>query len=92
MVHYEPVKITIDALDLAEVIIDIVVRHHGLPDSFVIDKGFLFTLKFWSLLLLLPWHQATALYHLPSANKRANQVAEQHYGGIPLSLCQFRAE
>ena len=50
MVHYEPVKITIDAPGLAEVIIDVVVRHHGLPDSIVTDRGSLFTSKFWSLL------------------------------------------
>ena len=37
MVHYEPVKVTIDAPGLAEVIIDMVVRHHGLPDSIVTD-------------------------------------------------------
>ena len=30
MVHYEPVKVTVNALGLAEVIIDVVVRHHGL--------------------------------------------------------------
>ena len=35
MVHYKPIKITIDAPGLAEVIIDVVVRHHGLPDSIV---------------------------------------------------------
>ena len=50
MVHYEPVKVTIDAPGLAEVIIDVVVRHHGLPDSIVTDRGLLFTLKFWSSL------------------------------------------
>ena len=50
MVHYEPVKIIIDALELAEVIIDVVVRHHGLSDSIVIDRGSLFTSKFWSSL------------------------------------------
>ena len=50
MVHYEPVKITIDAPGLAKVIIDIVVRHHGLPDSIIIDWGSLFTSKFWSSL------------------------------------------
>ena len=50
MVHYEPVKITIDAPGLAEVIIDVVVCHHGLPDSIVTDRGSLFTLKFWSSL------------------------------------------
>ena len=50
MVHYEPVKITINAPGLAEVILDVVVRHHGLPDSIVSDRGSLFTSKFWSSL------------------------------------------
>ena len=50
MVHYKPVKITLNASKLAEVIIDMVVRHHGLPDSTVTDWGSLFTLKFWLLL------------------------------------------
>ena len=50
MVHYKPVKVTIDAPGLAEVIINIVVRHHGFPDSIIIDRGLLFTSKFWSLL------------------------------------------
>ena len=50
MVHYEPVKVTIDAPGLAEVIIDVVVRHHGLPDSIVSDRGSVFTSKFWSSL------------------------------------------
>ena len=50
MVHYEPVKVTIDAPGLAEVIIDMVVRHHGLPDSIVSDRGSVFTSKFWSSL------------------------------------------
>ena len=47
MVHYEPVKVTIDAPGLAEVIIDVVVRHHGLPDSIVTNRGSFFTSKFW---------------------------------------------
>ncbi len=50
MVYYEPVKVTINAPGLAEVIIDIVVRHHKVPESIVIDRGSLFTSKFWSLL------------------------------------------
>ena len=37
MIHYEPVKITIDTLSLAEVIIDVVVYYHGLLDSIVTD-------------------------------------------------------
>ena len=35
MVYYKPVKVTIDAPGLAEVIIDVVMRHHGLPNSIV---------------------------------------------------------
>ena len=50
MVYYEPVKVTIDAPELVEVIIDVVIRHHGLPDSIVTDRGSLFTSKFWSSL------------------------------------------
>ena len=50
MVHYEAVKVIIDAPGLAEVIIDVVVRHHGFPDSIVTDRESFFTLKFWSSL------------------------------------------
>ncbi len=50
MVYYIPVKVTIDAPGLAEVIIDVVVRHHGVSDSIVMDRGSLFTSKFWSSL------------------------------------------
>ena len=46
MVHYKPVKITLNALELAKVIIDMVVRHHALPDLVVTDRSFLFTSKF----------------------------------------------
>ncbi len=48
MVHYESVKVTIDAPNLAEVIIDVVVRHYGVTESIVTDRGSLFTSKFWS--------------------------------------------
>ena len=50
MVHYEPVKVTINAPRLAEVIIEVVVQHHGLPDSIISDRGAIFTSKFWSSL------------------------------------------
>ena len=50
MVHYEPVKVTIDAPGLAKVIIDVVVRHHGFPDSIVSDRGSVSISMFWSLL------------------------------------------
>ena len=50
MIHYEPDKITINALSLAEVIIDVVVRYYGISDSIIIDRRFLFISKLWSLL------------------------------------------
>ena len=50
MVYYELVKITIDAPSPAEVIVNVVVRHHGLSDLIVINRGALFTSKFWSSL------------------------------------------
>ena len=49
MVYYKTVKITINTPGLAEVIIDIVIYHHGLLDLIVIDKSAFFTSKFWSL-------------------------------------------
>ncbi len=50
MVHYVLVKVTINAPGLAKVIINVVVRHYGVPESIVIDRGSLFTSKFWSSL------------------------------------------
>ncbi len=37
MVHYQPVKVMIDISGLAEVIIDVVVHYHGVPESIVMD-------------------------------------------------------
>ena len=50
MVYYNPVKVTINTPGLAKIIIDVVVKYHGLPDSIVNDQESLFTSKFWSLL------------------------------------------
>ena len=37
MIHYEPMKITINAPGLAEVIIDVMIRHYVLLDSIITD-------------------------------------------------------
>ena len=50
MIYYKPVKITINTLGFVKVIINVVVRHHGLSDSIVNDWDSLFISKFWSLL------------------------------------------
>ena len=50
MVYYKLVNITINSPELAEVILSMVVWHHGLPNSIMSDRGSLFTSKFWSSL------------------------------------------
>ena len=50
MVYYKPVKVTINASSLAEVIINVVIRYHSLLDLIVTNRGSFFTSKFWSLL------------------------------------------
>ena len=50
IVYYKPVKVIINASGLAEVIINVVVRHHSLPNLIVTNQKSLFTSKFWSLL------------------------------------------
>ena len=39
MINYKPVKITINILGLAKIIIDIVIWHYLLPDSIITDRG-----------------------------------------------------
>ena len=83
MVHYKPVKLIIDAPGLAEVIIDVVVRHHGLPDLNVTNRGLLFILKFWSLLcyfLGIKQRLSTA-FHLQTEGqiKRQNRLMEAYF-------------
>ncbi len=46
MIYYVPVKVTINAPGLVEVIIDIVVHHYGVLKSIVTDQGLLFISKF----------------------------------------------
>ena len=50
IVHYVPVKFTIDVSSLAEVIIDVIMHYHGVLESIVMDQGLFFTSKFWSSL------------------------------------------
>ena len=48
--HFKLVKVTINAPRLVEVIIDLVVRQHGLPNPIISNYGAIFMSKFWSLL------------------------------------------
>ena len=46
MVHYKPVKITINASRLAEVIITMIVQYYGLLDLIISDRRAIFISKF----------------------------------------------
>lgn len=48
MVYYKPIFTILNAEQLAEILIETVIKYHGLSDSIITDKGLLFTLKFWS--------------------------------------------
>ena len=75
MVHYEPVKVTINAPGLAEVIINIVVWHHDLPNSIISNRWAIFTSKFWSLLcyfLGIKRQLSTTFY--PQTNGQTEQL------------------
>ena len=50
MVNYKVKMIIINALGLVEVILNMIIWHHVLPNSIISDRGLLFTSKFWSLL------------------------------------------
>ncbi len=46
MIYYEPVKVIINALGFAEIILDVLVWHHGLPNSIISNKSSVYLLKF----------------------------------------------
>ncbi len=82
MVHNKPVKVTIDVPSLAEVIIDVIVPHHGVPKSIVTDRDSLFTSKFWSLLcyfLGIKRKLSTAFHpEIDGQTKRQNSTMEAY--------------
>ncbi len=45
IVHFEPIKVTIDIPSLEKVIINVVVHYHNIFNSIITDSGLLFILK-----------------------------------------------
>ena len=80
MVYYELVKVTINTLGLAKVVIDVVIRHYGLLDSIISDWGAIFTFKFWSsLCYFLGIKRRLSIAFQPQINgqtKRQNSTIE----------------
>ena len=101
MVHYDPVKITIDASGLAEITLDVVVQHHGLLDSILSDRSSLFIFKFWVIVLLVPWQNSSMEAYLwafanfeqndwarllPIAELAYNNAKNASFGHTPFEL------
>ena len=82
MVYYKSVKITINAPDLAEVIINVVVRHHELLDLIVTKRRLFFTSKFWLLLcyfFYIKRRLSTAFYpQTDGQTKRQNSMMKAY--------------
>ena len=80
LVHYKLVKVTIDALDLTEVIIDVIVGYHRPLNLIVIERELLFILKFWSLLyyfLGIKWRLFTTFHpQTDGQTERQNSIME----------------
>lgn len=70
MVYYKVVKTTINVLELAEMISNIVVTYYSLLKLIIIERGLLLNSKFrFSLYYFLCRHHAKLLHHHPSTNR-----------------------
>lgn len=84
--YYKPIKVTIDAAGLAEVIIDMVTQHHGLPNSIVSDCRAIFTSKFsFSFCYFLDIKQQLSTMFYPQTDKQI----EQQNSIIEAYFCAF---
>ena len=80
MVHLAPVVDEVDGPASAKLFVDMVFRHHGLPDSIVSDRDTRFTSEFWKTLFrLLGTRLDMATKDHPETDgqtERANRVVE----------------
>ncbi len=82
MVRYIPARMDWTSEQLAEAFIENICRDKGLPDSFVSDRGSLFTLKFWyTLCIHLKIQQKLSILFHPQTDgqtERQNETLEQY--------------
>lgn len=86
MIYYKTVHTTINVSGLAEEIIDIVMRHHDLPELIISDCGSLITSKFQSPLcyiFAIKYKLSTAFYlQMDGQTKRQNSTIETYLQAI----------
>ena len=75
MVYYIPVKVMINTLGLAEVIINVIIHHHGVPESIMTDQSLFFTFQFRSSLYY--FLEIKKSYLQPSTLKRIARQSDK---------------
>ena len=82
LVHFIPTHTEVDATEVAQLFVQHVAKHHGLPESIVSDRDSKFTSKFWQAVMKL-WGVKTDMttsFH-PQGNaqtERTNRVLEEY--------------
>ena len=81
--YYKLVKVTINTPSLVKLIINIMMRYHGLLNSIITNWRLLFTLKFWLLLyyfLDIKWRLLTIFYpQIDGQIKRQNNMIKAYF-------------
>ena len=88
MVHIAPTHTSVTAEGTAELFVDHVFKHHGVPEDIITDRGSVFASHFWSELMRLigTRHSMSTAWHPQSdgQTERVNRVLEdmlRHYVG-----------
>ena len=80
--HFVPVNESMNAEELAYIVVRTVVSRHGMPEEFISDRGTLFTAQFWNTLLarLGSKSKLSTSYHpqTDGQTERTNQALEQY--------------
>lgn len=92
IVYYKAINITINALRLAQVILNVVIWHHGLFNLIVSNKSLLFNFKILVIILLLLQNQTNAFHSFLSLDGWPNQISKQNNKSLLLSFCQSWTE
>lgn len=84
--HFIPCMKSITAEELAHLVLDRLIRYHGIPKSFITDRDKLFTSNYWKTLVSTMGikHKLSTAYHpqTDGQTERANQTLEaylRHY-------------
>ncbi|KAE9320106.1 hypothetical protein PR003_g17809 [Phytophthora rubi] len=93
MVHHAPVAAEMTADESAELFLDLVFRHHGLPESIVSDRDRRFTSAFWTRLFALldtRLHMSTAAHPKTDGQTECvNRVLEDVLRSYATSLASW---